>query len=173
LNVLSLFNNIRLIALDVDGVLTNGNLLLTESGEWLRQMNIKDGYALQLAVKKGYHVAIISGSYDLGVENRLKKLGIKILHFNTSDKKSCLYNLVAELGLSNEQVLFMGDDMPDLQVMQTVGLACCPADAAEEVRAISHYISKHDGGSGCVRDVIRKVLSLNGDWDATTGLTAK
>ena len=175
MNVLSQFKKIRLIALDVDGVLTNGNLLLNEKGDWLRQMNIKDGYALQLAVKKGYHLVVISGSYDEGVENRLKKLGVKNdnLHFNVTDKSACLQKIILNLGLSTDEVLFMGDDIPDIQVLQLAGLACCPADAAEEVRAMAHYVSDYNGGCGCVRDVIRKVLSLNGDWDRNTGLSSK
>lgn len=175
MNVLTQFKKIRLIALDVDGVLTNGNLLLNEKGNWLRQMNIKDGYALQLAAKKGYHVVIISGSFDKAVENRLEKLGVKKenLHFEIADKASCLQKIILNLELSTNEVLFMGDDMPDIQLLQLVGLACCPADAAEEVRSISHYISDYNGGCGCVRDVIRKVLSLNGDWNQLVGLTSK
>lgn len=173
MNVLSLFNKIKLICLDVDGVLTNGSLLLTTSGDWLRQMNIKDGFALQLAVKKGYHVAVISGSFDEGVEKRLKKLGVTHLYFNIVDKKNCLEKLTAELGVSHDEVLFMGDDLPDMQVMQNVGLACCPADAAEEIRAISHYLSNFKGGEGCVRDVIRKVLSMHGNWAADLGIASR
>jgi 3-deoxy-D-manno-octulosonate 8-phosphate phosphatase (KDO 8-P phosphatase) len=173
MNVLELFKPIKLIVLDVDGVLTDGNLLIMENGhDWLRQMNIKDGYALQLAVKKGYHVAIVSGSYSIGVEARLKKLGIKELHFNIKDKLDCVRKLLNKYNLMNDQAMFMGDDIPDYAVMKWVGLACCPADAAFEIKEISQYQSASYGGRGCVRDVIQKILTINGHWDLDAGVSS-
>jgi 3-deoxy-D-manno-octulosonate 8-phosphate phosphatase (KDO 8-P phosphatase) len=143
--------HIKAIILDVDGVLTNGMLILTESGEQLRQFNIKDGYALQLAVKKGLKLAALSGARSKGVEYRLKGLGIEDVFLGLDSKIEVYNKYLLENDLSPEQVLFVGDDMPDLQVMKLAGLAVCPADAIEEIKAISHYISPKNGGEGCVR----------------------
>ena len=155
---------IRAILLDVDGVLTNGNLLLTESGEQLRQFNIKDGYALQLAVKRGIKIAALSGARSNGVEHRLRGLGIQDVFLGLDSKVEVYQNYLAQNNLTSEEVLFMGDDMPDLQVMTMVGLAVCPADAVEEIKAISHYISPKNGGEGCVRDIVEKVLKIQNLW---------
>lgn len=174
MNVLELFKPIKLIVMDVDGVLTDGKIILLESLEMARTMNIKDGYALQLAVKKGYHVLVISGASDGGaVSNRLKKLGIKELHQGVLDKAVLLKEKITSFNLTKEQVLFIGDDIPDLQSMKSVGLACCPNDAVAEIKNISHYISPYKGGEGCVRDVIEKVMKLNNHWDLETNTAAK
>ena len=157
-------NHIKAIILDVDGVLTNGILLLTESGEQLRQFNIKDGYALQLAVKKGIKVAALSGARSKGVEYRLKGLGIQDVFLGLDSKLEVYSNYLIQNDLSPDQVLFMGDDIPDLQVMKLVGLAACPLDAAEEIKSISHYISSKNGGEGCVRDIVEKVLKIQNLW---------
>ena len=156
--------HIKAILLDVDGVLTNGILLLTESGEQLRQFNIKDGYALQLAVKRGLKLAALSGARSKGVEYRLKGLGIEDVFLGLDSKIEVYNKYLLENDLSPEQVLFVGDDMPDLQVMKLAGLAVCPADAIEEIKAISHYISPKNGGEGCVRDIIEKVLKIQNLW---------
>ena len=164
MNVLSLFQHITTLVFDVDGVLTDGNLMILPNGVMARRMNIKDGYALQLAVKKNYHVAIISGGNSEEVKERLNLLGIKDVFMRISDKKECLTEYMAVNNISREEVLFMGDDIPDYEVMQSVALACCPADAAHEIKAISQYISPKKGGQGCARDVIEKVLALHNDW---------
>jgi 3-deoxy-D-manno-octulosonate 8-phosphate phosphatase (KDO 8-P phosphatase) len=156
--------HIKAIILDVDGVLTNGMLMLTESGEQLRQFNIKDGYALQLAVKRGLKLAALSGARSKGVEYRLKGLGIEDIFLGLDSKIEVYNKYLLENDLSPEQVLFVGDDMPDLQVMKLAGLAVCPADAIEEIKAISHYISPKNGGEGCVRDIIEKVLKIQNLW---------
>ena len=156
--------HIKAILLDVDGVLTNGQLLLTESGEQLRQFNIKDGYALQLAVKRGFKVAALSGARSKGVEHRLKGLGISDVFLGLDSKIEVYKNYLEEHNLSPEQVLFVGDDMPDLEVMKLVGLAVCPADAIEEIKAVSQYISPKNGGEGCVRDIIEKVMKIQNLW---------
>ncbi|WP_395802836.1 KdsC family phosphatase [Daejeonella sp.] len=156
--------HIKAIILDVDGVLTNGMLILTESGEQLRQFNIKDGYALQLAVKRGLKLAALSGAQSKGVEYRLKGLGIEDVFLGLDSKIEVYNKYLLENDLSPEQVLFVGDDMPDLQVMKLAGLAVCPADAIEEIKAISHYISPKNGGEGCVRDIIEKVLKIQNLW---------
>lgn len=165
MNLLELFAPIRSFVFDVDGVLTNGSILATEDGHLLRSMNIKDGYALQLAVKKGYKVWVISGAKSEAVRSRLHKLGIMDVHIGIETKKELLQEIALAAKTSYEQVLYMGDDIPDYAAMQLCGLPCCPNDAVMEIRQISRYISPYKGGEGCVRDVIEKVLKLNGDWD--------
>lgn len=163
-NLLELFAPIRTFVFDVDGVLTDGNLILTEDGHMLRSMNIKDGYALQLAVKKGYNVWIISGGKSEAVKLRLHKLGITQVHIGVESKKELLHEITTSSNLGYESILYMGDDIPDYAAMQQCGLPCCPNDAVTEIRQVAKYISPYNGGKGCVRDVIEKVLKLNGDW---------
>ena len=165
MNVLAAFKPIKLFVLDVDGVLTDGSLLLLNDGQMVRRMNIKDGYALQLAIKKGYHILVISGGNSDAVKLRLQKLGVSNVFMAVLDKKTVLQQYMNEHKISQQQVLYMGDDMPDIGVMQMAGLACCPADAVAEIRDISNYISPLKGGEGCVRDVIEKVLKLNAHWN--------
>ena len=173
MNVLEKFKTIKTFVFDVDGVLTDGSLLILEDGQMARQMNIKDGYALQLAVKKGYRVVIISGGTSGAVKVRLEKLGVKDCFLKIDDKKEKLNEYVSQHGLNWDEVLFMGDDMPDYIPMQLTGLPCCPADAVPEIKQISHYISPIDGGKGCVRDVIEKVLKLNNAWEMETGIASR
>lgn len=165
MNLLELFAPVRTFVFDVDGVLTEGKLLLTEDGHQLRTMSIKDGYALQLAVKKGYNVWIISGGKSEAVRLRLNKLGLQEVHIGIDSKKEWLHTIVSNANITYETMLYMGDDIPDYAAMQGCALPCCPADAAPEIIQISKYISPLKGGQGCVRDVIEKVLKLNGDWD--------
>jgi 3-deoxy-D-manno-octulosonate 8-phosphate phosphatase (KDO 8-P phosphatase) len=157
-------HNIRCFVFDVDGVLTNGQLLITHEGQQLRSMNIKDGYALQLAVKEGYQVFIISGAVSEGVIKRLNGLGIKDVFTGVPSKKKKLDELLDQHNLTYNKVLYMGDDMPDLEPMQHCEVACCPSDAVQQVRNASIYISEIKGGDGCVRDVIEQVLTLHGKW---------
>lgn len=165
MNLLELFAPVKVFVFDIDGVLTDGSLLATEDGQLLRKMNIKDGYALQLAVKKGYKVWVISGGHSEAARSRLNKLGITEVHIGVKDKKALLLELIAASNSSYEQTLYMGDDIPDYAVMQLCGLPCCPNDAVAEIRQLSKYISPVNGGMGCVRDVVEKVLKLNNDWD--------
>ena len=165
MNLLELFAPVRTFVFDVDGVMTDGSLLLSEDGGMLRSMNIKDGYALQLAVKKGYNVWVISGARSEAVRDRLNKLGIEEVHIGIESKKEFLHNIVTASKTSYTHVLYMGDDIPDYAAMQACGLPCCPNDAVTEIKQIAKYISPFNGGRGCVRDVIEKVLKLNGDWD--------
>lgn len=173
MNVLSLFKPIKAFAFDVDGVLTDGSLLIMPGGEWLRKMNIKDGYALQLAVKKGYHIFIISGATSKPVAERLYKLGVKEVHNGVSDKKQLLLQLMQQYNLLKEQVLYMGDDIPDYEAMQEAGLLSCPFNAASEIKQVCQYISPHNGGEGCVRDVLEKVLKLNNHWGPDTSVASQ
>jgi 3-deoxy-D-manno-octulosonate 8-phosphate phosphatase (KDO 8-P phosphatase) len=171
--LLSEFAKIKTFVFDVDGVLTDGTLLLLPDGEMARTMNIKDGYALQLAIKQGYSVVIISGGLSELVKKRLQKLGIQHVFMGVQDKKSVLLDFLKTHNLSAETSLFMGDDMPDIEAMERCGLPCCPADACAEVKTISRYISPIKGGFGCGRDVIEKVLKLHGKWQAIEGATSR
>jgi len=160
------FKQVKAFVFDVDGVLSDGNILVTERGEQLRSFNIKDGYAMQLAVKRGYPIAIITGGRSLGVKTRMEGLGVTDVFIGIDDKTAVLRDWLAHRRLSPQDVLYMGDDIPDLDNMKLVGLPTCPADAMEEIKAVAAYISFRDGGSGAVRDVIEKVMKLQGTWDA-------
>ncbi len=164
MNVLELFKPITTFIFDVDGVLTDGTVLVLDNGLQARKMSIKDGFALQMAVKNGYKILIVSGGNSPQVANRLEKLGINDVHMSVLNKKEFITNYIAVNNLRKEEMLYMGDDLPDLPAMSIVGLPCCPADAVQEIKAIIQYISPLKGGDACVRDVIEKVLKLNGHW---------
>ena len=156
---------IKCFVFDVDGVLTNGSLVITPEGEFLRTMNIKDGYALQLAVKKGYKVAVISGGHSDGVPKRMNRLGITDVFMGVNDKVKTFKSLIAKNQLNSDEIIYMGDDMPDIKVMQLCGIAACPQDAVQEVKKISSYISPFSGGEGCVRDIIEQIMRLHKKWE--------
>ena len=164
MNVLEAFKPVKLFILDVDGVLTDGQVYLMEDESVVRRMNIKDGWALQWAVKKGYLFGVISGAKSTSVRVRMERLGISDVHLGVEDKEPVIKAMMAEYSLQKSEVLYMGDDIPDLPCLRAVGLACCPADAVPEIKAVAHYISPFAGGQCCVRDVIEKVLRLNEDW---------
>lgn len=159
------FKRVKAFVFDVDGVLSDGNVLVTEAGEQLRSFNIKDGYAMQLAVKKGYPIAIITGGKSLGVRKRMEALGIGDVFMGVDDKSTVLQDWLSAKGLAAADVLYMGDDIPDLANMNAVGLPTCPADAVEEIKAVAAYISFRNGGVGAVRDVIEKVMKLHATWE--------
>lgn len=165
MNVLELFSGIKVFIFDIDGVLTDGMLHVQEDGELLRRMNIKDGYALQLAVKKGYKIWVVSGGKSNAVKRRLEKLGVSDVYIMVEDKTALLQQLMHSGSFLAEELLYMGDDMPDMAAMQLCGLKTCPADAVPDIKSIVHYISPFPGGSGCVRDVIEKVMKINGTWE--------
>lgn len=171
--MLETFKHITTFVFDIDGVLTDGNLFVLPDGLLARRMNIKDGYALQLAVKKGYHVIIISGGNSPEVKDRLEKLGIKEVWMQVENKPAVLEQFMHKNQLSKISVLYMGDDIPDLRVMQMAGLPTCPADAVQEIKEIATYISHLKGGEGCVRDVIEKVMKLRGDWGEDIAVRAQ
>ena len=164
-NFKQLLSGIRAFVFDVDGVLTDGSLILLPGGEQVRTMNIRDGYALQLAVKKGYYVAVITGGRSEEVRKRLVGLGITDVFLDSQVKRDSYEEFIASYDLKKENILYMGDDMPDLEVMSIVGVPACPKDAAAEIREISIYISEKKGGEGCVRDVIEQVMRLQGKWE--------
>lgn len=165
MNILELFAPIRVFAFDVDGVLTNGQLLLTTDNQMLRSMNIKDGYAMEQAIKKGYKIWTISGSTSEPAKTRFNRLGITDAYDGVKNKKEFLQALAAKENIAYDKILYMGDDIPDHAVMQICGLSTCPNDAVAEIKQVAKYISPYKGGEGCVRDVIEKVLKLNGDWE--------
>lgn len=173
MNILEKFKAIKTFVFDVDGVLTDGSLLILQDGQQARVMNIKDGYALQLAIKKGYRVVVISGGTSEAVKDRLDKLGVKDCFLKVENKKQVLLDYAAQHQLNLGEILFMGDDIPDYVAMPLTGLPCCPGDAVEEIKQIAVYISPVAGGKGCARDVIEKVLKLNGHWDVETNLAAR
>ena len=165
MNVLQSFKQINTFIFDMDGVLTDGSLLILENGLMARRMNIKDGYSLQLAIKKGYRIIILSGSSCPYVTLRLNKLGITEIFMDVPDKKQFLSKYVFSNQLDLNSILYMGDDIPDLPAMKMVFLPCCPNDAVSEIKEVASYISPVKGGSGCARDVIEKVLKLNNQWE--------
>jgi 3-deoxy-D-manno-octulosonate 8-phosphate phosphatase (KDO 8-P phosphatase) len=150
---------------DVDGVLTNGVVTIFPNGEMIRSMNIKDGYALKTAVMAGYNVCIISGGTNENVRKRFKDLGITDIYLGAHNKIEQFNEYVHNFNLNPENILYMGDDIPDFPVMKKVELPCCPKDAAPEIQDISIYISQKKGGKGCVRDVIEQVMKVQGKWD--------
>ncbi|MBI1306853.1 MAG: HAD-IIIA family hydrolase [Bacteroidetes bacterium] len=162
--MLSELKDIRLIVLDVDGVLTNGDVHITEDGNLLRTMNIKDGYALRRAVDSGLKIVVISGGTSEGVRIRLNKLGVTDVFLGVKDKVGSFNSYLEQNNLSVHQSLMMGDDLPDLELMQMVKFPACPADAVSEIKEISRYISPFSGGKGCVRDILEKVMKLQNIW---------
>lgn len=173
MNILELFKKITTFIFDVDGVLTDGTVLVLDDGLQARRMNIKDGFALQMAEKNGYGVLVISGGNSPQVAQRLEKLGITNVHMSVLDKKAFVLNYISENNLTKGEVLYMGDDLPDIPAMSAVGLPCCPADAANEVKEMAQYISPVNGGNACVRDVIEKVLKVNGRWQYRVDVTSR
>jgi 3-deoxy-D-manno-octulosonate 8-phosphate phosphatase (KDO 8-P phosphatase) len=165
--------HINTFVFDVDGVLTDGNVLINTKGELFRSMNTKDGFALKTAVQNGFAVVIISGGTNEGVRLRLEGLGLKDIFLGVHDKTAVLSSYIAQHKIRPEHVLFMGDDIPDLYVMQEIGLPCCPQDAVPEIKEISIYVSHKNGGKGCVRDVIEQVMKVQGKWNFNNNVEAK
>ena len=158
------FSKIKLMAFDLDGVLTNGKLLIQNDEQWLREMDIKDGLAIQLAVQQGFHVAVITGSFSDAVEQRLQYLGVNNFFQKIKKKSEKIEELMSLYCLQSDQVLFMGDDLPDLDAFSVSGLKTCPADAVSEIKEKADYISIRNGGDGAARDVIEKVMKTQGKW---------
>lgn len=156
--------NVKAFAFDVDGVLSSDCVSLHPNGEPMRVVNIKDGYAIQHAVKKGYPIAIITGGNTESVRLRFAKLGVQNIYMSSAYKMKDFYDFLEKNDLKASDVLYMGDDIPDYQVMKECGYPCCPNDAASEIRETACYISPKEGGRGCVRDVIEQVLKAQGNW---------
>lgn len=156
--------NINTFVFDVDGVFTDNSILVTTEGEMLRKMSVKDGYALKTAIQKNYNICIITGGTNEGVRNRLMGLGVTNIYMGVHHKNEPLTEYLAKNAIDPENVLYMGDDLPDIPPMKMVGLSTCPQDAVPEVKKISKYISHKNGGDACIRDVIEQVLKVRGDW---------
>jgi len=150
---------------DVDGVLTSGSIIITTSGDLLRTMNTKDGFALKTAMQTGFRVCVISGGTNNGIKKRLEGLGITDIFLGAHNKIDQFNKYLNTHNIKAENVLFMGDDIPDFPVMKLVGLPCSPQDAVPEIKAISKYVSHKKGGEGCARDVIEQVLKVQGKWN--------
>lgn len=157
-------SKIHTFIFDVDGVLTDGTVALESSGELVRTMHTKDGYALQHAVKKGYHIVIITGGRSKMVQKRLEGLGIKHIYIGVSNKLPLLKEHLKKNNLKLENALYMGDDIPDLPCLKEVGVATCPNDASVEIREVCDYISHVEGGKGCVRDVLEQTMRVQDKW---------
>ena len=157
-------SKIKMIVFDVDGVLSSETITLHTSGDPLRTVNIKDGYAIQLAIKMGLHIAIITGGNTENVRIRYERLGMTDVRMSCAVKIDTYRELLKKYGLTDAEVMYMGDDIPDYEVMKCCGCAVCPADAASEIKAISVYVSHAKGGQGCATDVIEQVLKAQGKW---------
>ena len=164
-------SQINTLIFDVDGVLTNGIVTILSNGELIRHMNIKDAYALRAAVKAGLRICIITGGKNEGVKIRLKNLGIEDVYMGAHNKIEQYNEFTNKYNLKSENILYMGDDLPDYPIMKIVGLSCCPNDAVAEIQNISKYISDKKGGEGCVRDIIEQVLRVQEKWDVNFDAT--
>ncbi|MBX2828248.1 MAG: HAD-IIIA family hydrolase [Flavobacteriaceae bacterium] len=165
--------HITTFVFDVDGVLTDATILINTEGELFRSMNVKDGFALKTAVDHNYNICIISGGTNEGVRKRLEGLGIKDIHLGAKRKIALLEGYFSENNVKPENVIYMGDDIPDLAPMKMVGLPCCPQDAVPEIKAICKYISHKKGGEGAVRDIIEQVLKVQGNWISNGSASAR
>ena len=172
MHILSRFKLIKTFVFDMDGVLTDGSILVDSNNNWLRRMNIRDGYALQLAAREGFGIIIISGSDSAPVLDRLQRLGITDVFMKVKNKESFLKEIAKERKVDFNEILFMGDDIPDYACLQLAGVGACPVDAASEIKGIASYISPYEGGKGCVRDVIEKVMKLNNKWTLKNNISS-
>lgn len=156
--------HIKAIIFDVDGVLSASTVMMSIDGEPLRTLNIKDGYAIQLACKTGLRIAIMTGGHSEAIRLRYSYLGVKDIFMDCSVKVNTYEAFKSQYGLDDQELIFMGDDIPDYEVMTRVGCPCCPSDACHEIKDVSCYVSSHKGGQGCARDVIEQVLCAQGKW---------
>ena len=168
-NYKTLLPHIKTFIFDVDGVLTDGKILITNEGELLRSFDTKDGYAMKCALVQGYKIAIITGGRNQGVEERFKELGVYDIYMGAHHKLDAFQDLLDNYDLDPETILYIGDDVPDIPVMEKVGLGCCPADAVSDVKAMADYVSHKNGGEGCVRELIEQVLRVQGKWRLDIG----
>ena len=168
-NYKHLLPKIRTFIFDVDGVLTDGKILINSDGELLRSFDTKDGYAMKCALVKGFKIAIITGGRNEAVRERFKELGVIDIYLGTHHNLDAYQDLMDNYNLNPEEILYIGDDIPDIPVMEKVGLGCCPADAASDVKAIADYVSHKKGGEGCVRELIEQVLRVQGKWSLDIG----
>ncbi len=155
---------VEAIVFDVDGVFTDGGIIPLANGDFIRKYNAKDGYAVAYAVRQGFRVIVISGGRGATLESRFKHLGVTEAYFDVADKLTLLRQIVERDGLNPENLIYVGDDIPDLECMKYVGIPVCPADAATEVIEVARYVSQFGGGKGCVRDIMEQILRAKGLW---------
>lgn len=168
-NYKQLLHQIKTFVFDVDGVLTNGKILINSDGELLRSFDTKDGYAIKCALVKGFKVAIITGGRNEAVRKHFKELGIFDIYLGVHHKLKAYEDLMDNYDLNPQEVLYVGDDVPDIPVMEKVGLGCCPADAVSDVKIMADYVSHKKGGEGCIRELIEQVLRVQGKWSLDIG----
>jgi 3-deoxy-D-manno-octulosonate 8-phosphate phosphatase (KDO 8-P phosphatase) len=163
-NFKELLNEVKAFVFDVDGVMTDGSVLLMPDGEMIRKLNMRDGFAIQLAIRTGFRVAVITGTSSPALRRNLYTLGITDVYMSSRDKKDSFDEFLLTHEVAPSQILIMGNDLPDYEVMNLCELRTCPADAATEIRSLCQYVSPRKGGDGCVRDVIEQVLKAQGKW---------
>tara|TARA_B100001175_G_C19509230_1_gene642705 strand:+ start:1823 stop:2332 length:510 start_codon:yes stop_codon:yes gene_type:complete len=159
-----LLNKVTAFVFDVDGVMTNGKILITSEGEMYREMNTRDGFALKYALLNGYKIGIISGGTNEGVRKRLELLGVDKVYLGKHEKDEVFEDFINTFNINPKEVLYMGDDVLDLSVMGKVGVATCPQDAVSDVKKIADYVSHKKGGDGCVREIIEQVMRVQNKW---------
>jgi len=159
-----LLNNVSTFIFDVDGVMTNGKIIITTEGEMYREMDTRDGFALKYASLKGYKIGVISGGTNEGVKKRLELLGVNKVYLGIHEKDNAFNDFVKTFDINPEEVLYMGDDVPDIPVMEKAGIATCPQDAVSDVKKIADYVSHKKGGDGCLREIIEQVMRVQNKW---------
>ncbi|MCC6815743.1 MAG: HAD-IIIA family hydrolase [Saprospiraceae bacterium] len=164
MNVFDKLAKIKAVVFDIDGVFTDNSILVTDQGEFLRSMNVRDGYAIKRAISAGMKIAVISGGKSIGIIQRMKMLGIHEIYLGVEDKLPVFQNQISKWGIEQSEVMYMGDDIPDLECLKYSGLAACPHDSVREVIEISEYVSEHKGGQGCIRQVIEHILQSQNLW---------
>ncbi len=164
MNVYHKFTKIKALIFDIDGVLTNSQVLSTEEGNLLRTTHTSDGYAMKRAIQSGFEVMIISKGKSKGTLSRFKNLGLKEIHLDVKNKLDTYADIKSRYQLSDEEILYMGNDISDIGVLKLAGVAACPFDANVDVRNVCNYISQYNGGEICVREIIERILRLNGKW---------
>lgn len=164
-NYKTLLKNVSAFVFDVDGVMTNGQIMITTEGEMYREMNTRDGFAIKCALERDYKIAIISGGTNEGVRKRLETLGVDKVYLGIHKKDIAFDDFLKTYNIDPEEVLCMGDDLPDLSVLEKVGVATCPQDAVSDVKKIVDYVSHKKGGDGCVREIIEQVMRVQNKWD--------
>lgn len=160
--------NVKAFVFDVDGVLSRDVSSLNDEGEPMRTANVKDGYAIRNAIVRGYPIAIITGGKNENIRKRYQNLGVEFIYIGVKEKLTCFNDFLSKNRLENESILFMGDDLPDLELMELSGIPTCPSDAVTEIKLLAKYISDRNGGEGCVRDVIEQVMRSQGKWNDST-----
>ena len=164
MNVFDKLSQIHGMIFDIDGVFTDNNILVTDQGEFLRTMNVRDGYAVKRALQAGKKIAIISGGKSIGIIKRMNILGVHEIHLGIENKIDVFNSIIDEWNIPIENILYMGDDIPDLECMKIAGLAACPKDSVPEILEICEYVSTFEGGKGCVRQIIEQILQAQNQW---------